>query len=50
MLFNLHPDFDQYRRRVPVRWHASRSTGIYRLESALLHELGGPPTGRSRWA
>jgi hypothetical protein len=43
MLFNLHPDFDHYRRRVPVRWHASRSTGIYRLESALLRELGGPP-------
>jgi len=43
MLFNLHPDFDHYRRRVPARWHASRSTGIYRLESALLDELGGPP-------
>jgi hypothetical protein len=43
MLFNLHPDFDRHRRRVPVRWHASRSTGIYRLESALLDELGGPP-------
>jgi hypothetical protein len=43
MLFNLHPDFDHYRRRVPVRWHASRSTGIYRLQSALLDELGGPP-------
>jgi hypothetical protein len=42
-LFNLHPDFDRYRRRVPARWHASRSTGIYRLESALLDELGGPP-------
>jgi hypothetical protein len=43
MLLNLHPDFDQYRRRVPARWHASRSTGIYRLESALFDELGGPP-------
>jgi hypothetical protein len=43
MLFNLHPDFDQYRRRVPARWHASRSSGVYRLESALFDELGGPP-------
>lgn len=43
MLFNLHPDFDHSRRRVPARWHASRSTGIYRLESAVVDELGGPP-------
>jgi hypothetical protein len=43
MLFNLHPDFDRYRTRVPARWHASRSTGVYRLESALFDELGGPP-------
>lgn len=43
MMFNLYPDFNRYRTRVPARWSAQRSSGVYRLEADVFKELGAPP-------